>query len=221
MAKYFFTSRFGGVSTSDFAQLNLGDRVGDAPDSVNRNRKHLGDYLSLDNLVFMNQSHGTEVFTVEKEYPVQIDADALITSDPSISLAVLTADCIPLLIDAGSYVAAVHVGRKGLVNGIIPHVMDVLLGKGGTPMKAWIGPSICGKCYEVSSEMYEDVVRDFPVAATTPELHCLDLPATATDQLAEYGVKTKNFHRCTLESPYYFSYRAHAVTGRLAGVISL
>ena len=221
MAKFLFSSKFGGVSAGDFAELNLGNHVGDLPDAVLKNRTQLRSYLALQHLVFMNQSHGSEIFTVEKNYPDQIDADALITSDPSIGIAVLTADCIPLLIDAGNCVAAVHVGRKGLAGGIIPRVLEALINKGGSQMKAWIGPAICGQCYEVSPEIYADVVREIPETATSLESHRLDLPAGAIAQLREYGVATENFHRCTLESPQYYSYRGQARTGRFAGVISL
>jgi len=221
MARYLFSSKFGGLSTGDFAELNLGNHVGDDEQTVEKNRVQLQSYLALQSLVFMNQTHGTEVFIVEINAPSRIDADALVTSDRSIGLAVLTADCIPLLIDAGNSIAAVHVGRKGLVNGIIPRVMEVLLSRGATSMKALLGPSICGKCYEVSPEMYGAITGDFPSASTSPATHCLDLPAAATEQLRGYGVITQNFHRCTLESNNYFSYRAKAITGRMAGVIAI
>ena len=221
MAKYLFSSRFGGNSTGDYADFNLGDHVGDSSVHVESNRKFLREYLALDDLVFMKQSHGTEIFTVEDGFPSKIDADALITSKRSVGLAVLTADCIPLLIDAGNWVGAVHVGRKGLVGGIIPRTIESLRQHGSTPMKAWIGPAICGKCYEVSSEMYDEIVQDFPHSATTSQSHSLDLPSAAIEQLRELGVATKNFHRCTLESDHYFSYRERANTGRMAGVISL
>ena len=221
MARYFFSSKFGGLSTGDFAEFNLGNHVGDDQNSVAKNRTQLKGYLSLQNLVFMNQTHGTDIVTVDKEIPTHIEADALITSERSMGLAVLTADCIPLLIDAGDSIAAVHVGRKGLVDGIIPCVMDALLNRGATSLKAWLGPAICGKCYEVSPEMYDDITSNFPSAATSIGTHCLDLPAAAINQLQGYGVQVQNFHRCTLESSSYYSYRTKATTGRMAGVISL
>jgi len=221
MARYLFTSKFGGNSTGNFAGLNLGDHVGDSPESVAQNRKFLREYLALENLIFMDQTHSADVFTVEQNPPTRIEADALITSERSMGLAVLTADCIPLLIDAGDYIAAVHVGRKGLVGGIIPKTLAILAKQGAKAKNAWIGPSICGECYEVSMEMYQDVIADFPAAATSPLLHSLDLPAAATAQLQAAGVLTHNLHRCTLESEHHYSYRGQSVTGRLAGVISL
>ena len=221
MAKYLFTSRLSGNSTGEFAELNLGDHVGDLPVHVEANRARLQKSLSLNRLVFMQQSHGTEIFTVDASDPTTIEADALITSERGVGLAVLTADCIPLLIDAGNWIAAVHVGRKGLVSGIIPRVIDSLRSHGARSMKAWLGPAICGKCYEVSPEMYQEVIREFPAAATSVQSHCLDLPAAAITQLREFGVPTQNFHRCTLESPHYYSYRRQSITGRMAGVISL
>ena len=221
MARTFFTSVHGGYSAKPFASLNLGDQVGDNQTTVKRNRQQVQDFLGLKKLIFMNQVHGSEVIEVVNDCETIPTCDALITRNKGVGLAVLTADCIPLLIDGGDVVAAVHVGRKGLIAGVISETIKRMQQSGALSFEAKLGPSICGDCYEVSPEMYREVSQDFPATSTDENRHCLDLGSGAIAQLQELGVRASTLDICTLESQDYFSYRRDGVTGRIAGIISL
>lgn len=218
MARYLFTSRFGGVSNSPYESLNLGDHVGDQESLVAENRNRIQEYLSLNGLVFMNQTHGTQIQEVNQ--PGDYEADALISRTKNLGIAVLTADCIPLLISGTNCVAAVHVGRKGFLAGIVEKSVR-RVHEFGSEFQAIIGPAICGSCYEVSVDMYQSAVADFPALATSPEQHALDLPAAVIAELNTLDIPVTNTHRCTQENTDYYSYRRAPITGRMAGIISL
>ena len=219
--KYRFTNRTGGASTGAFASLNLGLHVGDDEGAVLQNRRILEEELGP--VQFMNQVHGNRVAIIESvtdEYPT---ADALVTGIPGVTLAVQVADCIPLLLHSTHSVAAVHVGRKGLVNGVTSKTIEIMRSMGATEISAIIGPSICGSCYEVSQEIYDEVVALHPAAAseTTSLTPALDLPAALREVLKEEGVAIVDEFRCTVEDSELFSYRRDGITGRQVGIISL
>ena len=135
----------------------------------------------------------------------------------------MVADCIPLLMYSRESVAAVHVGRKGLVNGVALSALEVMKVMGSSEVSAIIGPSICGKCYEVSQEIYDHVVGLHPAARSqTPQgTPALDLPAALLALLNDAGISVINESRCTHENDDLFSYRRDGVTGRQAGIITL
>jgi len=203
------------------APNNLALHTGDDRDRVLRNREDLQRDLHLDSLQFMNQTHSNTVVMVNAASEIDPDADALVTQQPGLGLAVLVADCIPLLLSSPTCVAAVHVGRVGMTNGIIDKTLDVMEGLGATGIFAWLGPSICGNCYEVSPEMYDEVTTFFPGSVTSVEQHSLDLPRGTIALLRERGIETHALGLCTLESSQFFSYRRDKAIGRQAGVISL
>ena len=120
--------------------MNLGFHVGDDPVLVSANRKTLGPTQ------FMNQVHGDEVVLITKLVDVDPSCDALITTNPEISIAVMVADCIPLLLISKEAVAAVHVGRAGLLNQIAIKALVAMRNLGAIDVHAILGPSICGKC---------------------------------------------------------------------------
>lgn len=218
---YRFTNRTGGASTGAFASLNFGLHVGDDEGAVLQNRRILEEELGP--VQFMNQVHGNCVAIIESvtdEYPT---ADALVTGIPGVTLAVQVADCIPLLLHSTHSIAAVHVGRKGLVNGVTSKTIEIMSSMGATDISAIIGPSICGSCYEVSQEIYEEVVALHPAAASeTASLNpALDLPAALREVLKEKGVAIVDEFRCTVEDSELFSYRRDGITGRQIGIISL
>ena len=219
--EYRFTNRTGGASTGAFASLNFGLHVGDDVSVVIQNRRKLEQELGP--LQFMNQVHGNRVAIIESvtdDYPI---ADALVTGIPGVALAVQVADCIPLLLHSTHAVAAVHVGRKGLVNAVTGKALDVMRSMGATKISAVIGPSICGPCYEVSQEIYDEVVALHPAAAakTTSDTPALDLVAALHVVLKDEGVAIVDEARCTVEDSELFSYRRDGVTGRQVGIISL
>ena len=218
---YRFTNRTGGVSTGAFASRNLGFHVGDNPSDVARNREQLADELGP--IAFMNQVHGDTVVVVEKIEDIDPTADALVTSVPGITLAVQVADCIPLLLHSSESVAAVHVGRKGLVNGVALRAIEAMRELGSVNIGAIIGPSICGRCYEVSEEIFSEVTALHPAAQSRSlrEKPALDLHAALVQLLQQEKIAVADESACTVESNDLFSYRRDSITGRQAGLISL
>jgi YfiH family protein len=219
--KYSFTNRTGGVSTGAFASLNLGLHVGDDSTAVNSNRKVLQERLGP--VQFMSQEHGNRIALIESVIDIDPVADSLVTGIPGISLAVQVADCIPLLLSSEEAVAAVHVGRKGLVNGVALRTLELMKDMGATAISAIIGPAICGKCYEVSEEIFNEVVELHPSAAARrgDGTFALDLPGALIKVLEGEGVSVSHEGSCTFEDSQLFSYRRDGVTGRQVGVISL
>ena len=221
MAQILFTARSGGISKEPYKSLNLGDHVGDVSDCVTANRKILKSLLSQVAPTFMNQVHGNEVVEVDLTSDSSISADALITREKGLPLTVLTADCLPILINGDNVVGAIHAGRKGLLNGIISETISRMRALGGNNFVATIGPAICARCYEVDIAMYLDAISLEPALSTNPELHCLDLRKAARSQLTNSGVEVVDIDICTAHDANYFSYRRDGVTGRSAGVIVL
>jgi YfiH family protein len=219
--KYRFTNRTGGASSGAFASLNLGTHVSDDLTTVLTNRELLAKELGP--VQYMSQVHGNRVVIVEEVTDEDPTADALVTGIPGISLAVQVADCIPLLLHSDEAVAAVHVGRKGLVNGVALAALDVMREMGSKEISAIIGPSICGRCYEVSQEIHDEVIALHPSAraVTTQGTPALDLTAALMVVLESAGVAIKDESRCTVEDGSLYSYRRDGVTGRQAGIISL
>jgi YfiH family protein len=221
MAQILFSARHGGVSAGEFGSLNLGDHVGDIALAVENNRKILKSLISQVSPIFMNQVHGNEVIEVDSNSISPVTADALITRQVGLPLAVLSADCLPILIRGSKIVGAIHAGRKGLLNGIITETISRMRALGGENLVATIGPAICGKCYEVDLPMYLDAVSHESELATNPETHCLDLKRAARSQLSAQGIEVSDLEICTAHDSNYFSYRRDGVTGRNAGVIVL
>jgi YfiH family protein len=177
--------------------------------------------LGLSQLNFMNQVHGVEIVEVGAGSFDVPTCDALITTERGVGLAVLTADGIPLLINGGSVIAAVHVGRKGLIGGIISKTVSRMRDLGASSFVANLGPAICSQCYEVTPDMYSEITLSHPATATHPALHSLDLPGGAKAELLDLGATICTHEVCTRENLDYFSYRRENITGRIAGVISL
>jgi hypothetical protein len=216
-----FTDRFGGVSAPPYDYLNFGDHVGDISDHVAANRASLTARVGP--TIFMNQVHGDKFHVVQSADEPIPTCDALITTTPAINLVVQVADCIPLLIHGDSVVAAVHVGRKGLVNNIGVKVLDEMKRLGGKNFQAWIGPHICGNCYEVSQDVFAEVTAKYPSSQsqTIQGTLALDLARPLEEILSQQGVTVKNSDVCTVESLDHYSYRRDGITGRSVGVIAL
>ena len=191
--------------------------MGDDPEVVVANRAHIGEAQ------FMNQVHGDEIMIVDSVTPEVPTCDGLITTKPAISLAVMVADCIPLLLKSKESVAAVHVGRRGLVNEITRKTISLMREMGSTQITAIIGPAICGSCYEVSEDVFQEVISVHPFAETRTPLgtFALDLPAALRSVLSDEGVAILNKFDCTVENSDLFSYRRDGITGRQAGLISI
>lgn len=216
-----FTNRTGGVSTGAFASLNLALHVEDVEADVLHNRQLLSALHGP--IQYMNQIHGDHIEVVENFSENPLTADALVTTNPEISLAVMVADCIPLLLKSDRVVAAVHVGRRGLVNQITDKTLAKMKQIGAGKITATIGPAICGRCYEVSQELHDEVVATHPLAKTlTPEgKPALDIVAALRSSLNSSGVEIMDEFVCTVESVEHFSYRRDGKTGRQVGLIRL
>ena len=194
--------------------------MGDSAETVARNREFLSKITGP--IQFMNQVHGDEVVEV-KSIGDDPTCDALITRVPGIALAVMVADCIPLLLSSSTVVGAVHVGRRGLMNSVAVKAVDAMRKLGADQIHAQLGPSICGRCYEVPQELADEVVAKHPAAAslTNNLTPALDLPRALIAVLVASGVTYEASTICTLENDEYFSYRRHNITGRNAGVVWL
>lgn len=128
---------------------------------------------------------------------------------------------MPITFSAEGVVAVAHIGRVGLLKGLASKTVAKMREQGAVEIQAVVGPSICGNCYEVSLEMYREVILRMPACATTEERHTLDLKAGVIAELRTVGVVADDVGICTLENPKYFSYRGGDLTQRQAGVISL
>jgi polyphenol oxidase len=225
------TDRRGGRSASPYDSFNLGDHVGDDPAAVAANRGRLARELAVpeDRLVWMSQVHGTGVAVVDGPQDSPVPAtDALVTSTPGLVLCVLVADCVPVLLadPVAGVVAAVHAGREGLRQGVLPAALSAMAGLGARArhVTALLGPAVCGLDYEVPEAMQAEVARVVPEAAvaTRQGTAGLDLRAGVEAVLRRAGIpEVVQDPRCTVEDPTLFSHRRDGVTGRQAGLVWL
>ncbi|MDO4898495.1 MAG: polyphenol oxidase family protein [Rothia sp. (in: high G+C Gram-positive bacteria)] len=242
------------IGFTSTAAGNLGLHVGDDPLSTLTNRAQLdkqmlGEHGKTNGFTYLNQVHGTAVFNADRQKPQHrekrishetaqelretapvADAASSSTGQP---LAVMVADCIPLVFVAehqgtGAPITAVaHAGRRGLLEGVIQQTISDLICRGGANIRTWLGPSICGNCYEVSRDMQVESVHLLPqlAAQTSWGTPALDLPAGARAVLAncpEVTAVSSALAACTLESPHLFSHRGLAAgqpEGRIAGLV--
>ena len=221
-----FTDRSGGVSQGAYAGLNLGGHVGDSWAAVQENRIRVASEMAVDveRLVFMDQCHGAEVAVVTEKPEGPLVVDGVVTAEPDLALAVLVADCTPILlsdVDAG-VIGAVHAGRPGMTKGIVAQAISAMRDLGATQVSAVVGPSVCGRCYEVPLDMREDAAAVSPEsrAVTWTGTPAIDVAAGVVAQLRAAGVDDVTWvPGCAREDEALFSYRRDGTTGRFAGVI--
>lgn len=214
------TTRAGGRSAPPYDRNNLALHVGDDASAALANRRRLAGQLRVAHLQFMHQVHGAEVAVLDQARESDVeDVDALVTAAPGLALAVLVADCVPVALTSAAAVGVVHAGRLGVVHGVVRAAVEAMRGLDGGPVIATLGPSICGRCYEVPAAMQAAVVEVVPAAAATTSAGTpgLDLPAAVRSQLVAAGVEvTDRPTACTFEDPRFYSYRRDGVTGRFA-----
>jgi len=223
------TTRAGGVSKPPFDTFNLGDHVGDDPAAVAANRARLAAAIGLaaHRVVWMNQVHGDRVEVVDGPQSATVDnTDALVTTTARLALAVVTADCVPVLMaDARAGVAAaVHAGRVGAQRGVVLRAVEAMRGLGAQAgdISALLGPAVSGPNYEVPAAMADEVEAALPGSRTTTSAGTpgLDLRAGIACQLRDLGVTSIDIDpRCTVADPTLFSHRRGAPTGRLASLV--
>ena len=241
------TTRLGGVSVGGFESLNLATHVGDSPEAVAENRRRLSAHLPSAP-IWLDQVHGTRVARLEtsgREDPFvpPITADASFTDQPNLVAAVLTADCLPVLIARadGGQVAAAHAGWRGLLNGVIESSVQAMLKAdpqgAGQRWLFWLGPAIGQAAFEVGQEVRKAFIAQNPRAAAAflasasakPDKWQASLSVLAHQRIkslsraqggALHDVEILDSGQCTFSMPEkYFSYRRDHQTGRMVAFI--
>jgi polyphenol oxidase len=235
-----FSGRAGASADPPYDGLNLGLQVGDDLRAVLRHRRRLATVLGLAGLPWatVRQVHSAQVVEARRDRlgagppearPPLAEADGLVAGETGMVLAVLVADCVPLLLadpEAG-VVAALHAGWRGLVAGVVERGVAAFSRRGGRPAAAvaLVGPAIGPCCYEVGPEVADAVVGRYPAAAATTREGRLavDTAAAAVQALERAGLgEVRAAGECTSHQPErFFSYRRDGVTGRQAGLIAL
>ncbi|MFQ5547006.1 MAG: peptidoglycan editing factor PgeF [Woeseia sp.] len=218
------TLRTGGVSNGAFASLNLAAHVGDDPASVVENRRRFRSSCELPQEPnWLRQVHGTQAVRANSG-PTEPEADAIVTTDAGVVCAVLTADCLPVVLasEDGNEVAAAHAGWRGLSAGILETTVAAFRAK-PEHILAWFGPAISKPAFEVGAEVREQFVRESGSAAQYFSENDMgrwqaDLYGLATLRLDSCGVRRVfGCGCCTHAEPRrFFSFRRDGRCGRMA-----
>ena len=234
--KTMITNRHGGFSQPPFDSLNLGSHVGDDPTTVKKNREALKIVLPNEP-IWLNQVHGTQVIDADcrNDWSDVPSADASVTSTPGKVLAIMTADCLPVLLASsdGKVVGAAHAGWRGLAAGVIEQTVALMRIKQTqthaqtqSDIIAYLGPAIGPHAFEVGSEVRDIFMAQNPVSAACFEQlkengkYLADIYGLATLRLNALGVEQiEGGDECTLQNPDYFSYRRDQQTGRMGSFI--
>lgn len=228
----FATLRDGdGVSRSPFDAFNLGARCGDEPAAVAENRSRLIRHRALPSPPhWLRQVHGTGVVRFDRmaaDTDIESEADAAVTSEPGAVLAILTADCLPVVFasDDGGEIAAAHAGWRGLAAGVLERTVEAMR----TPASrilAWMGPAAGPQAYEIGEEVLDAFVSadrgaESAFAATRPGHWRVDLYALARRRLRAAGVeRIHGGGLCTISDPKrFYSHRRDQRTGRMATLV--
>lgn len=221
------TTRSGGYSKRPYSGWNLGDHVGDAPDLVAANRRLLRERLRLPaDPLWLRQVHGCAVAEADTAAG-GCEADAVVAEQPGQVCAVLTADCLPVLIcdRRGARVAAVHAGWRGLASGVLEAAVHRMRTP-GPQLLAWLGPAIGPSAFEVGNDVHEVFVNDDAKAAEAFHAHgadrwLADIYHLARQRLAKLSIGfVGGGDYCTVSDPQrFFSYRRDGITGRMASLI--
>lgn len=223
-----FTDRLGGVSAAPYDELDLAIEGDDAFRARTENhRLLLADFAPGDELCDLRQVHGSDVALIEDDEPTaRPEADGIVTAGAGRTLMVRAADCVPVLLADPDHgvIGAAHAGRVGLVRGVVPATVARMRQVGARQVIAWIGPYICGACYELPPSLQAEVTTVEPVARSTTSwgTPAVDLGAGVRAQLERDGVDVRWAARCTREAQDLYSYRRDgARAGRHAGVIRI
>ena len=219
------TTREGGVSTGAYASLNLGDHVGDDPAAVAENRRRLRAQLPAEPL-WLGQVHGASVVDAATARP-GVAADASVARGPGPVCAVMTADCLPVLLcdEAGTAVCAAHAGWRGLAGGVLEAAVAAM-GVPPAQLMAWLGPAIGPQSFEVGEDvraafLAHSAGAELAFAPKTQGKWLADLYALATQRLNAAGVaRVFGGGLCTFnDAERFYSFRRDKATGRMAALI--
>jgi YfiH family protein len=225
------TTRKGGVSAAPYDSLNLGDHVGDLPIHVLANRALLRAHLPTEP-IWLKQLHGIRVSTPSVRL---LEADAIVTNKPNEVLAIMTADCLPVLFSNhnGTIIGAAHAGWRGLCAGVLENTVREMRGLAHQDSEhdiiAWLGPAIGPRVFEVGQEVVEGF-QNFGLAypetafipiADKPGKYLADIYLLARSRLQAVGVQQiSGGQYCTVtQGDQFFSYRRDGETGRFASLI--
>lgn len=229
----FTTLRHGaGVSRPPFDSFNLGLRSGDDEAVVLRNRQQLSEHANVPAAPhWLRQVHGAGVvrFDGDDDSAIEREADAAVTSMPGVVLAILTADCLPVLFAAkdGREVGAAHAGWRGLAAGVLEATVAAMH-TAPDRLVAWLGPAAGARKYEIGVEVYDAfVAQDWSAASafttTRPHHWNVDLYALARRRLEKAGLRAADIHGgalCTIADPQsFYSHRRDQRTGRMASLV--
>lgn len=225
-----FTTRVGGVSTGPLASLNLAMRPGETPENLIENWDRAAAALDpswrSSNIALVEQVHGGEVIQVDAPSgPLEVlgRADAMVTTRTDIVLAVRTADCVPVVLEAAGCIAAAHAGWRGVAAKVLERTVEAMRELGAFEIHAVVGPHIGVEAYEVGREVVEGICATGvpePVFVRAGERPHVDVGAAAAYQLQRLGVRVRRDSPCTFSEPRFYSHRRDAgVTGRQAGLI--
>ncbi len=224
------TTRSGGVSQGPYRSLNLGDHVADDAKCVAQNRSLLSATLRLAaEPVWLNQVHGTDIVQLPYSGTDTPQADGSFSRIPGQACAVMTADCLPVLLcdNQGTVVAAAHAGWRGLAAGVIENTVNAM-GVEPDALMAWLGPAIGPEAFEVGPEVVDAFVGQNGEARRafrpTSEDHWLaDIYQLARQRLQKIGIsQVSGGGFCTyIDSKRFYSFRRDKITGRMAALIWL
>lgn len=219
------TTRAGGVSAGPYSSMNLATHVGDDPAAVAENRRRLRAHLPAEPL-WLSQVHGVAVVRAE-DAAEGAEADAAFTRRTGKVCAVLTADCLPVLLcnDAGTVVCAAHAGWRGLAGGVIESAVRAT-NEPPARLLAWLGPAIGPQAFEVGAEVRETFLAHAPEAATAFAAKengkwLADLYRLAGQRLKALGVaRVFGGGFCAFsDAERFYSFRREKATGRMASLI--
>ncbi len=234
-----YSTDLGGVSEAPYATLNLAEHVGDAPAAVRVNRQRFNEWVNArigveQSTQWLKQVHGNNCLSVDGTVPraPAPHADGMVTRLSARTLAIMTADCVPVLLyaDDGACIGAAHAGWQGLERGILAATHERLSALAPhTPLSALIGPCISQRRYEVGADVWQRFADEFPAALAPHPIdrdkRMLDLAGIAHRQLTALGVSVRHVSGvCTFEAEHLYSYRAARhrqcpETGRFASFI--
>lgn len=221
------TTRHGGFSQPPYDQFNLANNVGDEPNFIIKNRNYLIDLAQLpESPRWLNQFHSTQVIN-SRDWPLNINADAIVSEQKNHVCSIMTADCLPLLLcnKQGNTVAAIHAGWRGLATGVIEKAVAEF-SCDPQDIMVWLGPAIGPNQFEVGSDVYQSFIHHSTQAAqafrqTDNHRYLADIYLLARQRLTAIGIHAVfGGDLCTVsDNQQFFSYRRDNITGRMASMI--